>query len=201
MVINKIMDLIFENSRIFDKVRDLIHKNFIEQRNLISKNFNKNKKTLDFGCGIGQFSNLFNPSFYTGVDTDHKYINFCNKNRQGKFLKINFSPPYPLKKNTFDQIMMSLMIHHLDDKTFKRITNELHTLLSSSGNLMIIDHLTISKQPSLFCKLLVFLDRGKHFRNKEPVINLLKDKYDLKKSIMFKNGPYLDYLLIFKKNT
>ena len=97
--------------------------------------------------------------------------------------------------------MMSLMIHHLDDKTFKRITNELHTLLSSSGNLMIIDHLTISKQPSLFCKLLVFLDRGKHFRNKEPVINLLKDKYDLKKSIMFKNGPYLDYLLIFKKNT
>ena len=100
-LIYKITDLIFSNSSIFDKFRNIVHNNFKDEKTIISRNFDKNKLTLDFGCGAGQFSVLFNPEKYHGVDTDPKYIKFCKNKHSGKFSAINNLPPYNFKNNHF----------------------------------------------------------------------------------------------------
>lgn len=193
----EIMDFIFNNSKIFDFIRKVIHNDYKDEKKMISSNLEKNKTTLDFGCGIGQFSIMFNASDYYGVDLDPKYIEFCKKNKKGNFNVIKSLPPYPFKKEYFDQILISAVVHHIDKKTLSIISKEFRRILKKDGKLVIIDHYTIKNQKNIFCKLLINIDRGHYFRNPEEIINIFSEEFKLKEMKIFKNGPYKDYLTIF----
>ena len=197
--VDQVIDYIFSNISIFDKFRNIVHNNYKNEKKNISKNFKNNKKTLDFGCGIGQFSTMFNPDKYYGVDTDNKYIKFCKNNYKGKFSKIKESPPYKFSKNYFDQIIVSAVIHHLEDKKLASISKEFKRILKNNGEVMIIDHFTKENQANLFCKFLIYLDRGKYFRNPKKALNLFSKDFNIKKIQIFKNGIYKDYMLILRK--
>ncbi|MEK6834702.1 MAG: methyltransferase domain-containing protein [Nanoarchaeota archaeon] len=197
--IYSLTNLIFSNSKIFNKFRNLVHNNFKDEKSIIKRYFNYNKLTLDFGCGAGQFAPLFTQKSYYGIDTDKKYINFCKNNYKGRFSIIKTSPPYDFKRDYFNQILVSAVIHHLDDKKFIEIFKELSRILNNKGELMIIDHFTKKNQKKLLCKILINLDRGKYFRNPQEVISLLGNYFKIKKTGYFKNGPYKDYILILSK--
>jgi SAM-dependent methyltransferase len=196
----KIMDLIFNNSRIFDKIRSRIHDDYKDEKKIISENFKKEKITLDFGCGIGQFSKLFNSKNYHGCDTDEVYINFCKNNHKGNFHTIKENPPYNFKSKYFDQILISAVIHHIDDKHLIEISKELRRILKDNGELIIIDHFTRKYQRNIFCKFLINLDRGDCFRNPKKLMKIFSNEFKVKKLETFRNGPYKDYLLILIKN-
>ncbi len=197
--IYKITDLIFSNGNIFDKFRNIIHSNFRDEKNIIRKYFNKNRITLDFGCGAGQFSILFDPKYYYGIDTDIKYINFCKKNHKGNFSIIKDNPPYKFKSKYFEQILVSSVIHHISDRNLLTIARELKRVLKDDGDLMIVDHFTKKIQGNLFCKLLINLDRGKYFRDLDGIIDLFSEYFKVKKIKLFKNSVYNDYALILSK--
>ena len=197
--INKIVDLIFSNSSIFDKFRNFVHDDYKNEKRVISENFSKDKKTLDFGCGIGQFSALFDSQGYYGVDTDIKYINFCRKNQNGNFSLIKTSPPYNFNNGYFDQMLLSAVIHHIDDKKLIEISRELKRILKQNGKLMVIDHFTKENQRRPLCRFLIRLDRGRYFRNPEEALKLFSKYFKLEKTITFSNGPYKDYVLVLKK--
>ena len=175
----EIIDFIFNNSKIFDKIRKWIHDGYKDEKKMISSNLERNKTTLDFGCGIGQFSIMFNPSDYYGVDLDSKYIEFCKKNRKGNFHSIKDLPPYQFKEKFFNQIFVSAVIHHIDKETLKIISKEFRRILKKDGKLVIIDHYAIKNQKNLFCKLLINIDRGHHFRNPEEVIRIFSEEFRL----------------------
>ena len=198
-IIYSITDSIFSNSYIFDKFRNIVHNNFKDEKQIISRHFKKDKKTLDFGCGAGQFSVLFKPKEYYGIDNDIKYIKFCKVNHKGNFFLIKNSPPYNFNRNYFDQILVSSVIHHINDKTLTIILKELNRILRSDGRLMIIDHLRKKYQHNLLCKILIDLDRGKYFRNLDKIVDLCKGYFKVKKFELFKNSVYDDYALILSK--
>ena len=197
--IKSLMDFIFSNSYIFDKVRSIIHNDYKNEKKIISENFERNKNTLDFGCGAGQFSILFNPSKYYGVDTSTKYIKFCKLNRKGNFFLIKHGLPYNFNKKFFNQILVSAVIHHIDDNKIGLIAKGLNRILKSNGRLMIVDHFTKKNQKNIFCKFLINLDRGKDFRDSDNVINLFSRYFKFKGMKSFNNGPYKDYALILIK--
>jgi len=196
----EIMDFIFNNSRIFDRLRSMVHSGYKNEKEVILRNFNKNKPTLDFGCGVGQFSVIFSPEKYYGADTDAKYVDFCKKNRKGNFFMINNVPPYSFKNEQFTQVLISAVVHHIDNETLEAISRELRRILSKNGEIMIIDHFVRKKQKNLLCKFLIDLDRGSFFRNPKEVIEIFSKDFKVKKMKNFKNGPYKDYFLILKKS-
>src|SRR3989344_7048300 len=184
----KIMDFIFNNSKTFDKIRSIIHNNYIDEKNIISKNLKNDKTTLDFGCGIGQFSVIFNSKKYHGVDTDLGYIKFCRGNHKGNFHVIK-KTPYNFIEKYFDQILVSAVIHHINKKTLNNILKEFKRILKDDGKLIIIDHYIKKHQKSIFCKLLINLDRGGYFRDPKEVIKIFSKEFKIKKIKSFKNGP------------
>ena len=196
---NFVMDVVFASGKLFDRLRNLIHNNFKEQKELISQDFSRTANTLDFGCGAAPFSVMFDPKFYYGIDMDEKYIMFCKKNRNGNFFVIKDSPPYDFKGGFFDQILVSAVVHHLNDSTLFSICNEFNRLLSKNGQFMIMDPFTRKNQKSLLCKILISLDRGHNFRDPDETIALVSKFFNLKKKHFFKNGPYKFYMLIFTK--
>lgn len=198
-LIYSLTDIIFSNSHIFDKFRSFVHNNFKDEKSIIKKYFDKDKITLDFGCGAGQFSILFNPKTYYGVDTDARYIRFCKSNYRVKFLLINNSPPYSFKDKSFEQILISAVIHHIDDKSLLIILKELKRILKADGRIMIIDHFTRKNQKNILCKLLISLDRGKYFRDLNNIMRLCPKYFKIKKREIFKNDIYKDYVLILSK--
>lgn len=199
-LVYSITDIIFSNSKIFDLIRKIIHRDYKDEKEVISKIFHKNKKTLDFGCGAGQFSVIFNPKKYYGVDTDKKYIKFCKKNHKGNFYIINNSPPYQFNDKYFDQILVSAVIHHIDKRLLTKILKEFKRILKDNGKLIIIDHYSKEHQKNIFCKFLIIFDRGKYFRNPNNVIKIFSKNFKVKKMINFINKPYKDYMLILNKN-
>lgn len=198
--IDGVIEAVFSNSSIFDKFRGIIHNSYKSEKRVISENLDKDKTTLDFGCGIGQFSPLFNPKKYYGVDTDPKYIEFCKKRYKGSFFPIKVSPPYRLKSRYFDQVLISAVVHHIDDKKLESISRELGRILKGNGKVMIVDHFTKNRQKNMFCKLLISLDRGDYFRNPDELCELFSKEFKREKIGAFKNGPYRDYAMVLKKS-
>ncbi len=197
--IYKMTDMIFSNSQIFDKFRNFVHDNFKNEKDIIKKYFDKNKKTLDFGCGAGQFSTLFNQDNYYGVDTDIKYIKFCKNRYKGNFSLIKNFPPYKFKGKFFEQILISAVMHHINDKNLINILKNLKRILKDNGKIMIIDHFTKKHQKNILCRFLIDLDRGNNFRDLNEAIKLSSGYFKIKKRESFKNSVYKDYVLILTK--
>ena len=83
---------------------------------LIKKNINQKYFVLDFGCGVGFFSRLFNPNKYLGVDVNLSFIKnskIKNPNYKFRVLKKNYLKNYEKKINF---IFINNVLHHLTDK-------------------------------------------------------------------------------------
>src|SRR3989344_5964946 len=104
------------------------------------------------------------------------------------------------KNEHFTQVLISAVVHHIDNETLEAISRELRRILSKNGEIMIIDHFVRKKQKNLLCKFLIDLDRGSFFRNPKEVIEIFSKDFKVKKMKNFKNGPYKDYFLILKKS-
>lgn len=77
---------------------------------------NQNDRILDVGCGLGYFSELLSERGATvwGVDADAASIAFCTKNIEGNFV-IGKAEGLPFKANTFDKILCSEVLEHIQD--------------------------------------------------------------------------------------
>src|SRR3990167_3599999 len=72
--LEKAIHKVFENALVFELFRKVVHKDFLTEKNIIKKeiSLSSGQKVLDLGCGIGQFSVLFEYNNYVGADIDHK---------------------------------------------------------------------------------------------------------------------------------
>jgi ubiquinone/menaquinone biosynthesis C-methylase UbiE len=133
--------------------------------NLIAKKFSETRKhfwrsldfikqyvqdgdaILDFGCGNGRLTELFNDKKinYTGVDTSQKLIDiatkkslssFCDKQR-GKNQFIKISPTkvsLPFNDENFNSVYSIATFHHLPGKKHRQnVTNELYRITKKEG--------------------------------------------------------------------
>ena len=141
--------------------------------NFIKKNFNKKNYVLDYGCGAGFFSQLFNPKKYLGVEINKSFLNTSrirNSKHTFKLLKKNYLKGY---ENKIDYIFINNVLHHLtDDQIFETFTFFKKTL-KKKIKVFIIEPLL----PKSFFSLEFFmkvLDIGDNIKNKRNYVNLFK---------------------------
>ncbi|KAJ49234.1 ubiquinone/menaquinone biosynthesis C-methylase UbiE [Clostridium tetanomorphum] len=99
----------------------------------------KDKTVLDFGCGIGSSSYLFESSNYLGVDCDDKRINYAKK----LYPEYNFITTkdglLPLSQNSVDYIMILSVLHHIPTEELTDSLKEFKRVLKSDGNIIIVE--------------------------------------------------------------
>jgi len=72
-----------------------------------------NKKILDFGCGIGSSSSIFDPDNYLGVDCDSRRIHYARNIHSKHNFDVLDGYSIPVPENSFDYILVISVLHHI----------------------------------------------------------------------------------------
>ena len=132
--------------KIFEKLETLAYKNIVVPLqgrttfDFVNEHYNKGMKVLDFGCGTGSNSKLFNPEDYIGSEVDSSRVKSSGKKYpKYKFEKIpiinSSKDKLPWEDNSFDMIFISLCLHHINTKSCKLIFKEFRRVLKSNGKI------------------------------------------------------------------
>jgi len=159
----------------------------------------KNKKILEIGCSTGNIAreiiDMDNNSYY-GVDISKKYIEIANKSTiKGKFLQMD-ARELVFDNESFDIVMLSSVLHHIDDDVGKNCFKEIHRVLKKDGVVIISEPIVNHK--SLISVILCKLDRGNFIRTTEEYQNLFKN-FVIEATNRFKFGGHFFCSFVLKK--
>jgi len=88
-------------------------------------------KTLDIGCGIGDFLSYRNNTI--GVDINKETVNWCRDKGLEAF--IMNEDKIPFEDNTFDSVIMDNVLEHISEP--KPLMEEIIRVMKKNGKLMI----------------------------------------------------------------
>ena len=195
---NKLMEIPFAYKLVQILLAGKSHKDIIRSIFKIRKK-EKNSKVIEIGCGLGDYSTLFN-SNYIGIDLSKDYIKFAKKKLPNKtFLQMD-ATNFRLNKK-FNYAFSVGLYHHLNNKeTLKSIANVI-SHIHKGGNFYIFDALL--PNPPLKNIIGYFIrkfDRGEYVRNFYEYKTLLKDSGLNVIRIEKRKSGFLDWIFIVIKN-
>lgn len=191
-----IIDYVFSYPGISNFVRFILEAGFAETKKAIKRELNCDKKTLDIGCGTGVFSVLFKD--YIGIDISPRFIKYAKKKYNREFYVMD-AINIEFQNNSFDNVLIVGLLHHLNDKTFLKVISEIKRVLKKNGQALILEDVPASSM-NIIGKLARKFDLGSYIRRIEDYQELLEKKLSLKKLYKIKNG-IADYgVFVLMKN-
>lgn len=108
------------------------------KQKFISKYINPELKTLDYGCGVGRHSILFNKNKYVGVDITENLLNLAIQLNDG--YKYKLIELYGNIQDKFEQIFTSTVLQHCDDKVVSKIIQSFRNVIQKKGILVFYEN-------------------------------------------------------------
>lgn len=97
-----------------------------------------NKGTiLDIGCGFGYGLQHFDQEKYTGIDYSHQTIEEAKQLYPKAFFYAMEVPPIKLPNESFDNVLCSELIEHIDQKYALDLAKEMYRVLKIGGTLFL----------------------------------------------------------------
>lgn len=109
---------------------DLPRQDFIKL--LHSLGVDRNKKTLEIGCGVGR---LMAPGFF-GIDISENMLEIAKQRRPDCEFKLTDGREIPYPNETFDTVYCVLVFQHLPKEAVDGYIREAHRVLRYGGNLV-----------------------------------------------------------------
>lgn len=140
----------------------------------------KRKNILDFGCGIGSASRLFEPKYYVGVDLDRRRIEYAKKIYPGyNFLEMQ-DAQLPIQENSIDFILIMSVLHHIPSEMLPDYLNSFRRILKPKGSIIVAEP-CFYKNAYLSNWYMTNFDRGKYIRTEEKYLGLFENaNYEIK---------------------
>lgn len=131
-------------------------------------------KVLDVGCGPGSLFPHLADTRYTGIDLNAQSIEHARNlyGGRGRFLVGDVAAGLPADVADFDLIIVSALLHHLDDAQARALFSRLADLLRPSGRIVTIDNVWLPKQ-HLVARLVNYMDSGLNVRTPEQYRSLV----------------------------
>ena len=158
----------------------------------------ENKKILDFGCGIGSYAFLFDPSDYLGVDVDEGRIAYGKKLAPAHSFLALKNCRIPLQDRSFDIIWVSAMLHHISDELCLQYIREFSRILKPGGRIVVIEPY-LSPHTSLRNLFMKLADDGDYIRTEEGYLKLFDGAFKITLHRKFKKVLYNELLFSAEK--
>lgn len=168
---------------------------------MLSKRSNLSLRTrvLDVGCGTGVLANMFNSKNYFGFDFDRESIFQARRSLpKYKFVEGNATNP-PLNNKKFDLVLISGVLHHLNDHDLTTALKKIKPHLNTSAKLIIIEAIPPIFRWNVIGRLLRRLDQGHNIRSLNDYSRLIKKHFKVIDSYQ-QVGGLVDYGVVFASN-
>ena len=131
-------------------------------------------KVLDVGCGPGSLFPYLADTRYVGIDHNPQSIEHARRlyGDRGRFLVGNVAEGLPGDCTDFDLIIVSALLHHLDDAEAQTLFSRLADLLRPQGRIVTIDNVWLPKQ-NFLARVANRMDSGLNVRTPEQYTNLV----------------------------
>lgn len=136
---------------------------------------------LDLGCGFGDYAPFFSGrTRYIGIDHNANYVAAARSlhgTGDATFINADVTDPAVTEHGPFDLIMISGVLHHLDDETVTQMARSVAPLLCPGGRFVALEPVFDPDQ-RLSARLIIAADRGRFVRDAAGYKQLLKGSFD-----------------------
>jgi SAM-dependent methyltransferase len=124
---------------------------------------------LDVGCGSGEYAAVFRGP-YTGIDLSPRYVAAASRRHGGADRSFLCADVATLadERRTYDVVVLVDFLHHFPDRTATEILAGVARL--ARGHVVSLE--PISDQTNPVGRALVGMDRGRHMRPRDAVVEL-----------------------------
>lgn len=152
------------------------------------------QKMLDIGCGTGYILDFLPDIEYFGYDLSLKYIKSAKKKygHKAHFICAEVSKLNIKNPGTYDYVIASGVLHHLNDEECKLLFDTALIALKPNGKLITLDGCFIPNQNKI-SKLFLKLDRGNFVRTEKEYLELSKKSFKNVKSDINNNYFNIPY--------
>ncbi len=142
-------------------------------KKIILKYLKKNDFILDYGCGVGFFSRLFNKKKYIGTEINQKFLAQAkNINKGYIFISLKRNEIKKFRKKT-NAVLINNVLHHMNDRQISEALSLIKANSRKKTKILVIEPI----YPNNFFSIEFFLkalDIGDYIRKKEGYLKILK---------------------------
>ncbi len=135
-------------------------------------------RVLDIGCGPGYVAGWLAGVQYVGLDTDEGYIKYARQRfgDRGEFSCELMTDEYIDRNEAFDYVIMTGVLHHLDDEIYRNVMRLSYRALKPGGVLVTLDGY-YADQMNPVAKFFLDQDRGRHIRRVPEYLKLAGEQF------------------------
>lgn len=151
-------------------------------------------RILDVGCGTAELLELMPNVQYVGFDHNPRYIESARKKYgdRAEFHVADVREAGQKFQGRFDIILVSCVLHHLDDGQFAELLGAAFDMLAPGGRLITADPVLVPRQHP-FARWLIRMDRGQHVRTEEELLRLARKHFPSAQATVHHDYLYVPY--------
>jgi len=184
-----LLDRLREAPLWFHYLRKLPELNFRATKARIARVWDRlgRPRVLDVGCGTGEFSSLFDPRGYLGVDESERYVHFARRRNPRHRFECADVIAWPGSGETFGLVLVNGVLHHADDATATAILRAGLAHAAPGARVLVIEDAELPGA-GLATRLVHRLDAGDFIRAPEAWRTLVAGVVRIEETDTFTSG-------------
>jgi SAM-dependent methyltransferase len=142
----------------------------------------KGERVLDFGCGRGAFTALFDDCGYLGIDVSPALVAYARRSHPAYRYAVMDGACLAIRDSQFDAVAIVGVLHHLDDGLVRGSLQELRRILRPAGRIMVVEPVPVVSPWNVPGRLIKSLDLGHFIRRYDAWQGLVSSEFELDRS-------------------
>jgi SAM-dependent methyltransferase len=165
--------------RAFDLLRWILEAGYRGERDVLRREgITEAASILDLGCGTGAMAGNFRPEGYVGVDLNPRYVSRARATKSRYRFEVADGRSLPFTDGSFDAVLISGVIHHLDGDSARSVLEESRrVLVPRKGVLVMIEAVPARNRWNWIGRVIRRLDEGDFIRPPEHYIEMARELF------------------------
>lgn len=133
-----------------NKTNEAQEKEYADKIDFVSPHIVEGLSTIDYGCGVGRWSHLFNDDIYVGLDIEDSLLSIARKSHPTKkFLRLKTPSLSELDENYLhaiknsSQFLSVCVLQHCNDSLVLRIFKNLHDIKPNQMRFILYENIEV----------------------------------------------------------